>query len=542
MSIYKERWEALAEILPDPQSPINSLAAPNGAHLVDNMIVLPGNGVTITECAEKLFTQIAETETMFLRGGEIVEVLPDGCERLHLKHMPPTAFRSRFEKFGQPFAWRIGANHHLVLKPTVCPEETAKALMASEAAQRLLPPISLITGCPVAIGVGDTMKVLTKGYHRDHFGILITTGATPLQWDPMTAVGLLNWLICEFDFVSPGDRARGFAMLLTPALKMGGIIRGPIPMGVLEADKSQAGKGYFTSLVAAVYNDRPVIVPQRRGGVGSFDESFSQALVSGRPFVLLDNFKGKLDSSCIESFLTAPGTFPARVPNRGSIDVEPGRFVLMMTSNGVEMTPDLANRSSIVRIRKREGYTYRTYQDGDLIQFVHAQQGMFLGAVFSLIAEWFRQGRPRTDVASHDFREWAQILDWIVQGAGLGPLLADHRSAQVRVSSPATTLLRKLALAVQSSGRLEQEFTASELCTLCKDAEVTIEIPGVLANDNDHAMKQMGSLMAKLFGASDIVTIESFQVSRRQGSAPRRESGHYRAWLYRFAAGGREST
>lgn len=542
MSSNKERWEALAEILPTPQSQINSLAVPNGAPPVDNMIILPGNGVTITECAEKLFTQIAEKETIFLRGGEIVEVLPDGCDRLHLKHIPPTAFRSRFEKFGQPFAWRVGANHHPVLKPTVCPEETAKGLMASEAAQRLLPPISLITGCPVVIRVGDTMKVLTKGYHRDHFGILITTGATPLQWDPRIAVGLLNWLICEFDFVSPGDRARAFAMLLTPALKMGGIIRGPIPMGVLEADQSQAGKGYFTSLVAAVYNDQPVIVPQRRGGVGSYDESFSQAVVNGRPFILLDNFKGKLDSAYIESFLTAPGTFPARVPNRGSIDVDPARFVLMMTSNGVEMSPDLANRSSIVRIRKREGYAYRSYQDGDLIQFVHAHQGMFLGAVFSLIAEWFRQGRPRTDVASHDFREWAQILDWIVQGASLGPLLSDHRFAQVRVSSPATTLLRKLALAVQSSGRLDQEFTASELCTLCKDTDVTIEIPGVLANDSDHAMKQMGSLMAKLFGERDTITIETFQVSRRQGSAPRREGGHYRAWLYRFAAGGREPT
>lgn len=538
MSNNTDRWNKLAEILPEPdsKSPISSLTVPRATPPVDNMIILPGNGVTITECAEKLFTQIAATETMFLRGGEIVEVLPDGCDRLHLKHIPPTAFRSRFEKFGQPFAWRVGANHLPVLKPTVCAEETAKALMASEAAQRLLPPISLITGCPVAIRVGDTLKVLTKGYHRDHFGILITTGATPLQWNSKTAVGLLHWLICEFDFVSPGDRARAFAMLLTPALKMGGIIRGPIPMGVLEADQSQAGKGYFTSLVAAVYNEQPVIVPQRRGGVGSYDESFSQAVVNGRPFILLDNFKGKLDSAYIESFLTAPGTFPARVPNRGSIDVDPARFVLMMTSNGVEMTPDLANRSIIVRIRKREGYAYRLCQDGDLIQFVHAQQGVFLGAVFSLIEEWFRQGRPKTDVASHDFREWAQILDWIVQWAGLGPLLADHRSAQARVSSPATTLLRKLALAVQSSGRLEQEFTASELCTLCKDADVAIEIPGLLANDCDHAMKQMGTLMAKLFGASDIVTIETFQVYRCRSKVPRSGGGHYPGWRYRFTA------
>ena len=62
----------------------------------------------------------------------------------------------------------------------------------------------------------------------------------------------------------------------------------------------------------------------------SVRQRFNQG--TSRPFVLLDNFRGKLDSAYIESFLTAPGTFPARVPNRGSIDVEPARFVVMMTN------------------------------------------------------------------------------------------------------------------------------------------------------------------------------------------------------------------
>jgi len=57
-----------------------------------------------------------------------------------------------------------------------------------------------------------------------------------------------------------------------------------------------------------------------------------------------------------------------------------------------------------------------------------------------------------------------------------GPLLADHGKVQVRVSNPATTLFRKLGLAMQSSGRLGKEYTASELCTLRNDD--AIEIPG----------------------------------------------------------------
>ncbi len=534
MTSTTDRWNELTKSLPepDPESPINSLAVPQGSPLLDNMIILPGNGVTITECAEKIFTRIAETETMFQRGGAIMEVSPDSCGPLHLTAMSPAAFRSRIEKFGTTFAWRSGANKERVLKPTVCPEEIAKALMASDAAQRLLPPISMITDCPVVIEDGAGVTVLGKGYHRAHSGILVTAGEARPLVHPGAAVLFLKQLLREFLFQSPGDYARGFAMLLTPALKMGGIIKGHIPMPVFEADLSQAGKTYFAELIAALYNDHPSIVPLRRGGVGSVDESFSHEVMKGKPFILFDNFRGKLDSTYIEAFLTATGTFSARVPHLGHVQVDPTRSVLMMSSNGIEMTPDLANRCCIIRIRKREGYTFMSYPQGDLIQFVQANQKMLLGCVFSLIAEWIKCGKPTTSVADHDFREWAGTLDWFVQVANLGPLLADHRNAQVRVSNPARTMLRKIALALQAMGRLGEPYTASDLCALCVDA--AIEIPGLSTNDSDHAARHFGCLMTRVFGKKDTITVESYEVCRASAPAERKGEGSYPAKIYRF--------
>ena len=86
-----------------------------------------------------------------------------------------------------------------------------------------------------------------------------------------------------------------------------------------------------------------------------------------------------------------------------------------MTSNGVESTRDFANRSSIIRIRKRIGHSYRTYPEGDLLSHVKANQPYYLGCVFSVIREWLEMGKQRTSVTEHDFREWARPLDWIVQ-------------------------------------------------------------------------------------------------------------------------------
>ena len=534
MSSVKDCWDELAKILPESGTvaQISSSSSAQGNSPSGNFIILPSGDVTISECAEDLFTRIANVGDMYQRGGTIMEVLPDGHGKLHLKVITPTAFRSRIEKYGRTVAWRSGANNDRVLKPTVCPEDAARALMASEAAQRLLPPIAMIIDCPVVVDVGGEMKVLAKGYHHDYSGILVTDGAATSLVEPWTAVKTLCDLISEFEFQSPGDFARAFAILITPALKMGGIIHGHIPIAVLEADLSQAGKTFFAKLLAALYNDRPSMVSMRRGGVGSVDESFSQALVDGRPFITLDNFRGKIDSPLIESFQTASSSFPARVPHHGTIQVDPSRFVLSITSNGMEITPDLANRSCIIRIRKRQGVVYRSYPEGDLIQHVAANQSRLLGCVFSVVAEWIKQGKPKSNVVDHDFREWAQTLDCVVQAVNLGPLLADHRTAQTRLSNPAMTFVRKVAIAVQMAGRFDHWYTASDICTIC--GHETIEIPGLRGNDEDHAKRQVGTLMKSLFISNDMIKVESFVIHRKEHPERRVGGGTYLTKVYKF--------
>src|SRR4051812_47777554 len=63
-------------------------------------VYVPGHGITISESAQSLFAVIAPTLQMFLRGGNVVEVieLDTGYELSILK---PVAAQSRFEKFVQ---------------------------------------------------------------------------------------------------------------------------------------------------------------------------------------------------------------------------------------------------------------------------------------------------------------------------------------------------------------------------------------------------------------------------------------------------------
>lgn len=474
-----------------------------------SLIVLPSGDVSISESARVIFQRFAPTSKLFLRGSALVEIVTvDGIQGLEV--LRPEKFCSDVEKLGPIFAWRAGRMGVSQLKPTHMAVDLAKRIMAASEARNLLPPVASVLRCPVLVETtsGD-VSILGKGYHRELGGLLIVDGKLPPQVELNEAVRCLHWLVDEVKFQSQGDRSRGLAAYLTPALRLGGHIRGNIPIDCAEADESQAGKGYRHSLVSALYNETPYFVTSKKGGVGSVDESFQAALISARPFICLDNFRGRMDSQQLEAFLTCPSLFPARTPFRSEVLLDPKRFILQMSSNGLEATRDLANRAVICRIRKRPGFNYR-----DTLGELQRNQSYFLGCVFSVLHEWICQGKPRTEDTRHDFKEWSQTLDWIVQHIlGSAPLLDGHEAAQDRTSNPALTWLRSVALAVARENRLDQELMATELVELC-DLHA-IEIPGK-PSDGDGAKRKVGILCKQLFREGDTKTVDGFQVSRRQ--------------------------
>jgi hypothetical protein len=340
-------------------------------------------------------------------------------------------------------------NGNLVLKPTTCPEQTAKKLLCTTEALTTLNPIQTVIRCPVAVeGANGEIKILSLGYHNENGGILVVGGDVISDVPLKDAVDGLKSLVDEFDFQTPADRSRAIASLLSPAFAFGQLLKGRMPVDVAEADQSQAGKTFRQKLIAAVYNETPRLIARRDGGVGSLDESFSTAVIQGCPFLQFDNLRGIFDSQLVEAFLTSDRS-PIRVPYRGEIVVGTRNFYILMTSNGVATTRDFANRASFVRIRKRTGYRFKRYPEGDLLAHVKANQAYYLGCVFSVIGEWLATGRPSNpDETRHDFREWAQLMDLLLTKLfGEASLMDDHPAAQERVSNPALNFIRRACMA-----------------------------------------------------------------------------------------------
>jgi CHC2 zinc finger len=496
-------------------------------------IILPGGDVTITKSATELFSILAPTHRVFTRGKAVVSLCRSMSGTAVLEPLRPSGARSFFEPFANFFAWRTGKKGELVLKPTIIPEETARAFLDCAAAADLLPRINGLVNCPIITEVDGSLKVCGPGFDPET-GLLVQRGKMPPTVILQEAVTELRSLVSGFSFQSPSDEARAVAAFITPALKMGNLIRSPVPADVAESDQSQSGKTYRQRMSAAIYGEKPALVPLKRGGVGSPDESLFEKLVNGRPFIQFDNYRGPLDSPALEAFLTADDSFPCRIPHCREIEVDPSRFFVLITSNGIETTRDLANRSSFVRIFKR-----KNVQFPDTLGMVREQQSYYLGCVFAVVRAWHELGKPRTAETRHDFREWCQSLDWIVQEIfGLSPLMDGHIAAQERVSSPALTFLRRIALEVERTDKLDTALMASQIFELAEDAD--IQIPGLRDEDrhnDEKAKKIIGIKMASAFKEYQTIELDGFSVVRTESNRDREadNGGSYVVKTYTFS-------
>lgn len=492
---------------------------------------VPAGGIGFIESAEIIFPVIGASKTMFMRGNIIHEIRRGNGEGDYLNPMTPERFCNLVEGYGHKVKRReVDEKKGLFIwRKTTFPLSSAKIMLTSQVAAAELPPIHQIAACPVLTPSGE---VLGYGYHDHCGGTYVTGGAMPPTMPLAAAVNALLGLVADFNFVTPSDKARAVACIISPAMKMGGLISEDFPMDMAEADQSQSGKTYRQKLIVRIYNEVASAVISARGGVGSLDEAISAALIKGRPFITLDNFRGLLDSTILEQAIRGHRSVNCRAL-RISAEVETRPFIWQLSTNGAELTRDMANRSIITRIRKHEpGYNFTQYREGDLLEHVIANQAFYLGAIFTVISEWQKAGCPRTNDNRHAFTGWCQVMDWIVQNIlGLAPLLDGHEAQQERAANPKLQWLRDVAMAARSADSLGRKITTAKIVEIADEA--AIEFPG---ESRDSPAQRAGKILKKLFKDSkgQPISVDGYIISREVGSVYTPGRGEEDQKLYTF--------
>lgn len=332
----------------------------------------------IGKAGKQLGKLAAATNRVYLRGDQPMEVIDiNGVRKLE----PLTVGRAicLFDKLAamvKVIFTQDGMKDKEI--PTVPAKSFINLVLISDEFMRELPPISVISPCPVMIeSEGKPVVVHSantiEGVHA--------YGEPPTRYDSVKeAKAKLEEILVDFNFLTRADRSRALASFITPALVHGGLLKGRAPIDLSEADQSQAGKGFRNKLLTAMYCQQAAMVNfTGRSGYGGAEESFDSALVAGKNFLALDNVRGKINSQKIETFMTEQ-SYRARPPYCQFIEIDPARTVVLMTSNSADMTQDLANRCISTSIRKQPmDHEYATFDEDecDVLTYVERNQPDF---------------------------------------------------------------------------------------------------------------------------------------------------------------------
>ncbi len=496
------------EVIPADEKPKGDYDIPA------DVFPVPAGSISYTKAGGIIFKEMGKSRRLFMRGNSVHEIAK-AEDADYLSPLSSERFCSIVENTEKRVARlemkKVDGIETYVWRTVTFPISSAKILLETDAAFNHLPSIRQLVNCPIFTA---DCKILNRGYHDHAGGTYISSGKTIEDVPIGTAFQALRALLTDFDFPTPSDFSRAFASLISPAMKMGGWITDDFPLDLAEADQSQSGKTFRQKIVCRIYNELPSSITISKGGVGSLDEKISEALIKGRPFITLGNIRGKIDSTIMEEALRGSGRVNCRVL-RNSAEVDCSPFLWQLSTNGAELTRDLANRSIVTRIRKRpNGYEWKHWPEGDLEAHVIRNQSFYLSCVFSLLREWHRQGRPVTKESRHDFRGWCRALDGIIQMVKLAPLLDGHREQQERTANPALQWLREIVLAAKREDHGRELYT-HDLVNIAEDHG--IEFPGNPFTKDESTIRA-GRILGKIFkdAEADEITVDGFIFTRAE--------------------------
>jgi hypothetical protein len=469
-------------------------------------VILPSHQLSARDAATNIYPRLTDARLCFLRGDAVVEILNE-----RITPISSQMFRSVLESLGTTYTInRANQTRAIVKQRRAVSNDIAQELLACPVKREHLLQLNLILKMPLIQPDGS---IMVSGYNEG--GVYVTGScAVPLVSYEMAVESLLE-LFDDFDFVTPADRSRNFAMVITAGLRMSGLLDVPVPIDYSEADQSQAGKTLRQAAIRFIYGcDDIPIVPRKNQGTGSFDETLGEHLYKGHAFAPMDNVRGKVESELIEALATAPsGVVTVRLPHIGSVEIDVSRASLQISSNGVSMTPDLSNRCCIVRIRKNRSAS--SFNHDDLLAHIKESRGKYLGCALAVIRDWIERGRPMRPTGEHDMRIWDRTLSDIVEHAGMPPMMTGHHEIKQRTSSPIKNWLRQVAFHMKPG----LSYNASDLLDISETHE--IEVP---VRSGERMAMTLGRKLAPLFtDESPTVDIDSLKVTRETRSYQKKD-------------------
>ena len=248
-------------------------------------------------------------------------------------------------------------------------------------------------------------------------------GITPSAEEVKAAVEFIDYFLADFTFATKSAKASAVAFMLTMLCRE--IIEGYVPMLEVRAPESQSGKSLLVKMMLwGITGEEPRFHAPQFKNVEEFEKELFSLLMQGRNYVFLDDVQGKVQSSFLDSALTAR-YISRRVLGVSTMATVYTGMPFVMTANNPTLSEDMKNRLYLLDILKPpdDKKYFHKYPEKEALEMGPT----LLKALFVLVNNWDRNYKRELFLEKRigGFPEWSAVIGGILAAAEIEGFLDD---------------------------------------------------------------------------------------------------------------------
>lgn len=338
---------------------------------------------------------------------------------------PKAILRARLSSAAHYYRFQAGKGW----VPCAVPNHVVDAVLQAPAYDGI-PSITGVVSCPILRADGTIAH--KAGFDRETGLWLDVDGDYPDLPNVKEAVEMLKDFTVDFPFANEQHRAAAIAMPVTFVSRHA--FGGPVPLGLADGNRSGVGKGLYIDGTTMIIEGRPAT----RYGYPSDSEELRKVLttviMSGAPYVVFDNVKGKLGGPILEKVLTDARWSDRLLGLNREIDL-PVTHVTLATGNNCRLTPDMPRRTLYCRLESlEEDPSKRTgFKHSPFLNYVKQNRHQLVMACLAIPYHYMKAGRPDQRLpAWGSFQAWSDLVRNALVWAGFAdPDTRDTLAVQV---------------------------------------------------------------------------------------------------------------
>ena len=227
------------------------------------------------------------------------------------------------------------------------------------------------------------------------------------------AVDELFDLLNDFPFDGSSNKINALAMWFTIGINTalpGGQLR---PLFPIIANVPESGKTTLAQMISTAITGQILSINPLPDGKEELRKTVETCVLEESGVILLDNAEEdqEVGSPTFASFITSEKIRFRKMGGHSGVRV-PNNFVWTITGNRIRLNDDLTKRSCFIELKSNKSFENRSFSVDDLVNHVLTIRPRICSCVYSIINEWIRRGRPKSNRKSR-FKEWGKVMGGI---------------------------------------------------------------------------------------------------------------------------------